>query len=432
MSVGKTSEELWAEARKHLVGGVNSPVRAYRAVGGTPPFIASAEGAAMHSVDGRGYVDFIGSFGPLVLGHSHPAVVEAVREAAARGTSFAAPHEGEVELARTVKELVAGIEKIRFVNSGTEATQSAIRLARGCTGRDLVLKFEGCYHGHVDALLVEAGSGLATFGIASSAGIPAGTARDTIVLPLDDEEALDEAFRLHGGKLAAAIVEPLPANNGLLVQRPEFLERLRDLCSEHGALLILDEVLSGFRVPGVTVGAGLGIEPDLYTLGKVIGGGLPVGAYGGPARLMDQLSPLGPVYQAGTLSGNPLAVAAGLATLRELQENDGWAQLDALGALLDRELGPVLEASDHPYRLVRCGSIFWLAYGDGELPRRSDRFHPNTAEVFGLLHRGLLDRGYMLAPSAYEVGFLSLAHGETALAGFAAAVGDTLAGIAAP
>ncbi len=429
MSAGRTSEELWTEAQRHLVGGVNSPVRAFRAVGGTPPFIADAEGAVMRSVDGRSYVDFIGSFGPLVLGHSHPAVVDAVRDAAARGTSFAAPHEGEVELARTVKELVPGIEKIRFVNSGTEATQSAIRLARGCTGRDLILKFEGCYHGHVDALLVEAGSGLATFGIASSAGIPAAAARDTIVLPLDDEEALDQAFRLHGARLAAAIIEPLPANNGLLVQRPEYLERLRRLCSEHGALLILDEVLSGFRVPGVTVSAELGLEPDLWTLGKVIGGGLPVGAYGGPARWMDQLSPLGPVYQAGTLSGNPLAVAAGLATLRELAACDGWTRLDALGAFLDRKLGPVLEGSGRPYRLIRRGSIFWLAYGDGEPPRRVDRFHPNTAEVFGLLHQGLLERGYMLAPSAYEVGFLSLAHDEDTLTGLATAVGEVLAEI---
>lgn len=432
MSAGPRSEDLWAEAQRHLVGGVNSPVRAYRAVGGTPPFIAEAEGAVMRSVDGRSYVDFVGSFGPLVLGHSHPAVVEAVREAAARGTSFAAPHEGEVELARMVKELVPGIEKIRFVNSGTEATQSAVRLARGCTGRDLVLKFEGCYHGHVDALLVEAGSGLATFGIASSAGIPAATARDTIVLPLDDEEALKEAFRRHGDNLAATIIEPLPANNGLLVQRPDYLQLLRRLCTEHGALLIFDEVLSGFRVPGVTVGAQLGIEPDLVTLGKVIGGGLPVGAYGGPARLMDRLSPLGPVYQAGTLSGNPLAVAGGLATLRELAAGDGWKRMEDQGALLEAGLGPVLEASGHPYRLVRCGSIFWLAYGDGEPPRRADRFHPNTAEVFGLLHRGLLDRGYMLAPSAFEVGFLSLAHDEDALAGFAGAVGEALAEIPAP
>ena len=432
MSAGRSSEDLWTEAQRHLVGGVNSPVRAYRAVGGTPPFIAEAEGAVMRSVDGTTYVDFVGSFGPLVLGHSHPAVVEAVREAAARGTSFAAPHEGEIELARMVKELVPLIEKIRFVNSGTEATQSAIRLARGCTARDLVLKFEGCYHGHVDALLVEAGSGLATFGIASSAGIPAATARDTIVLPLDDEETLEEAFRRHGDNLAAAIIEPLPANNGLLVQRPEYLGLLRRLCTEHGALLIFDEVLSGFRVPGVTVGARLGIEPDLVTLGKVIGGGLPVGAYGGPARLMEQLSPLGPVYQAGTLSGNPLAVAGGLATLRELAAGDGWTRMEDLGALLEGLLGPALEASGHAYRLVRCGSIFWLAYGDGEAPRRADRFHPNTAEIFGLLHRGLLDRGYMLAPSAFEVGFLSLAHDEDALAGFATAVGEALAEIPSP
>ncbi len=432
MSAGTASERLWAEAQRHLVGGVNSPVRAYRAVGGTPPFIVEAAGATMRSADGRTYVDFIGSFGPLVLGHSHPAVVDAVREVAGRGTSFAAPHEGEVDLARTVKELVPGIDRIRFVNSGTEATQSAVRLARGCTGRDLVLKFEGCYHGHVDALLVEAGSGLATFGIASSAGIPAATAADTIVLPLDDDDALHAAFRHHGDRLAAAIIEPLPANNGLLVQRPEYLRLLRRLCTEHGALLILDEVLSGFRVPGVTVGAALGIEPDLWTLGKVIGGGLPVGAYGGPAKWMDQLSPLGPVYQAGTLSGNPLAVAAGLATLRELRAHDGWARMEALGACLDRHLEPVLEASPHPYRLVRRGSIFWLAYGDGDLPRRTDRFHPNTAEVFRLLHRELLDRGFMLAPSAFEVGFLSLAHDEGVLCDFAGAVGDALPGIPAP
>jgi len=411
---------------------VNSPVRAYRAVGGTPPFIARAEGAVMHSVDGRSYVDFIGSFGPLVLGHSHPAVVEAVREAAGRGTSFAAPHAGEVELARLVKELVPLVEKVRFVNSGTEATQSAVRLARGATGRDLVLKFEGCYHGHVDSLLVEAGSGLATFGIASSAGIPAAAARDTIVLPRDDDGALEEAFRRHGPKLATAIIEPLPANNGLLVQRPEYLHRLRELCTEHGALLIFDEVLSGFRVPGVTVGAELGIEPDLVTLGKVIGGGLPVGAYGGPARLMDQLSPLGPVYQAGTLSGNPLAVAGGLATLRELMAHDGFTRMEELGAGLERELGPVLETSGQPWRLVRRGSIFWLTWGGAEPPRRADRFHPNTADVFRLLHRRLLDRGYMLAPSAFEVGFLSLAHDEAVLAGFAAAVGEALAGIPAP
>ncbi len=427
MTAGNASAQLWAEAQRHLVGGVNSPVRAFRAVGGTPPFIDRAEGALMHSVDGTSYVDFIGSFGPLVLGHSHPAVVEAVRQAAARGTSFAAPHEGEVELARMVKALVPAIEKIRFVNSGTEATQSAVRLARGATGRDLLLKFDGCYHGHVDSLLVEAGSGLATFGIASSAGIPAATARDTIVLPLDDDDALDEAFDRHGNRLAAAIIEPLPANNGLLVQRPAYLERLRRLCSEYGALLILDEVLSGFRVPGITVGNRLGVEPDLYTLGKVIGGGLPVGAYGGSAALMDQLSPLGPVYQAGTLSGNPLAVAAGLATLRELDANDGWDRIEQLGAALSRELDAVTAASDHPYQVVRVGSIFWLAYGNSEPPRRADRFHPKTAEVFGRLHRGLLERGFLLAPSAFEVGFLSLAHDERTLNAFAAALRDALA-----
>ncbi len=422
----KTSEELWREARRHLVGGVNSPVRSYSAVGGTPPFIERAEGARMISEDGTEYVDFINSFGPLVLGHAHETVVQAICEAAQRGTSFAAPHRGEVEIAVQIKELIPRIEKVRLVNSGTEAVQSAVRLARGCTGRDLLVKFEGCYHGHVDALLVEAGSGLATFGVASSAGIPEGTARDTVVLPLDDREALAETFAAHGDEIACVILEPLPANNGLLPQRTEFLQQIRDLCDQHGALLVFDEVITGFRSRHGTVGNALGIQPDLYTLGKIIGGGLPVGAYGGPRELMDQLAPLGPVYQAGTLSGNPLAVAAGSATLRAMTQSDGWARLEELGQQLEAAVGPVLEASPHPYSLVRHGSIFWMAYGANEPIRRADAFHPDTARAFRELHGRMLGRGWMLAPSAYEVGFLSLAHTQELMEAFAADLAASL------
>ncbi|MEM1245637.1 MAG: glutamate-1-semialdehyde 2,1-aminomutase [Acidobacteriota bacterium] len=424
--MGTRNEQLWAEAKQHLVGGVNSPVRSFSAVGGTPVFIERAEGARMISEEGREYVDFINSFGPLILGHAHEAVVEAICASARRGTSFAAPHRGEIEIAQQIKARIPQIEKLRLVNSGTEAVQSAVRLARGCTGRDLLLKFEGCYHGHVDSLLVNAGSGLATFGVASSAGIPEGTAKDTLVLPLDDDEGLERVFAEHGPRLAAAIIEPLPANNGLLVQRQEYLQLLRDLCSEHGALLIFDEVISGFRSVHGTVGRAIGIEPDLYTMGKILGGGLPVGAYGGPSEFMDQLAPLGPVYQAGTLSGNPLAVAAGSATLRYLEENSGWKQLDDLGDRLSERMDPVLSESPHPYQLVRHGSIFWLAYGaDGPI-RRADAFHPETAHVFRDLHHQMLQRGWMLAPSAYEVGFLSLAHTEEMIDRFAEAMAESL------
>ena len=314
------SDELHNEALSHLVGGVNSPVRAFKSVHGNPIYFEKASGAHVTDVDGNVLVDFVQSWGPLIHGHSHPEIIGAVHEKMLNGTSFGAPHLGEIELAKKVKQRFPHMDKVRFVSSGTEAVMSAVRLARGYTGRDIIVKFEGCYHGHVDSLMVSSGSGLATFGIASSPGIPHATVATTLICPLDDLEAVDYFFREHGGEIAAVIIEPLPANNGLLVQRPTFLKGLRSLCDEHGALLIFDEVISGFRFKDGSYGELCGVTPDLTALGKVIGGGLPVGAYGARNEIMERLSPLGPVYQAGTLSGNPLAMAAGAKTLDLLTE----------------------------------------------------------------------------------------------------------------
>ena len=328
------SAALYERACEVLPGGVNSPVRAFRAVGGTPLFFRSGGGARFIDEDGNSYLDYVMSWGPLILGHAHPAVVDAVRAAAGRGTSFGAPCAAEVALAEKVVASYPGCEMVRFVSSGTEATMSAVRLARGVTGRSRVLKFDGCYHGHADSLLVKAGSGLATFGTPSSAGVPNVLAELTAVAPLDDDEALDATFAALGGELAAVIIEPVPANAGLLLQRREFLAGLAERTRRAGALLIFDEVISGFRLGPGGAAAQLGITPDLATFGKVIGGGLPVAAYGGRRDLMRHLSPLGAVYQAGTLSGNPLAMAAGLATLETLEREDGWARLDLMGNAL--------------------------------------------------------------------------------------------------
>lgn len=427
MSAGPRSEEVFARALEVLPGGVNSPVRAFRAVGGTPLVLRRGEGALIEDVDGRRYIDFVGSWGPLILGHAHPAVLAAVNGAAANGTSFGAPCEAEVALAEQVLALVPWLEQIRFVSSGTEAVMSAIRLARGATGRSLIVKFSGCYHGHIDHLLVAAGSGLVTFGQPSSAGVPAEFAGLTRVLPLDDPEQAEILFAREGGRIAAVILEPIPANNGLLLQRKEFLETLRRLTRQHGALLIFDEVISGFRVAPGGAAARLGVTPDLATYGKVIGGGLPVGAFGGPRDLMKHLAPEGPVYQAGTLSGNPVAMAAGLATLRTLVESDGWDQLGYLGEELERLLAPVLAASPVPVSLARAGSIFWLSFQAGDPPRRAEAIEPAAAGVYKGLFHALLERGISLAPSAYEVGFLSLAHGVNHLRSFAAALEGALA-----
>jgi glutamate-1-semialdehyde 2,1-aminomutase len=394
-------------------------------VHGNPIYFEKASGAHVTDVDGNLLVDFVQSWGPLIHGHSHPEIIAAVHEKMLNGTSFGAPHLGEIELAKRVKNRFAHMDKVRFVSSGTEAVMSAVRLARGYTGRDILVKFEGCYHGHVDALMVSSGSGLATFGIASSPGIPQDTVATTLICPLDDLEAVEYAFNEHGDNIAAVVIEPLPANNGLLIQRPEFLKGLRALCDQHGALLIFDEVISGFRFQEGSFGDMCGVTPDLTALGKVIGGGLPVGAYGARSEIMEQLSPLGPVYQAGTLSGNPLAMAAGAKTL-DLLDDEAYEYMERLGALLEERLGAVLEKHGNPMRLVRRESLFWLSPGDGDPAIRADQIPSDAAGLYADVHRALLERGYMLAPSAYEIGFISTSHDESHILGMVEAMDDAL------
>ncbi len=429
MSPESRSQALFERARRVIPGGVNSPVRAFRAVGGTPYFVRRAAGAEVEDEDGRTYLDFVGSWGPLVLGHAHPEVLAAVREASARGLTYGAPCAAEVELAEAVVAAYPGLEQVRCVSSGTEAVMSAVRLARGATGRDLLVKFSGCYHGHADHLLVAAGSGLVTFGQPSSAGVPEAFASLTRVLPLDDEAALEDLFASQGDRVAAVIVEPIPANNGLLLQRREFLETLRRVTRAHGALLIFDEVISGFRVARGGAAERFGITPDLATFGKIIGGGMPVGAFGGSTELMSNLAPLGPVYQAGTLSGNPVAMAAGLATLRVLEREHAWARLEELGGELERRLAPVLAAAPVPARLVRLGSLFWLSLQEGEAPRAAEGIDGAAADRYRTIFHALLERGIALAPSAYEVGFLSTAHTSAHLERLASALAETLSAI---
>jgi len=403
------SAAAYERACKVMPGGVSSPVRAFRSVGGTPVYFRDARGSRFHDVDGNEYVDYCMSWGPLVLGHAHPEVVEAVREAASRGLSFGATCTAEYELAERVLAAFPTMDQVRFVSSGTEAVMTAIRLARGVTGRPKILKFEGGYHGHTDAMLVKAGSGLVTFGTSSSEGVPASFAEETLVAPLDDEDALEQIFAAHGDVLAAAIVEPLPGNNGLLEQRPEWLGRLRDLCSTHGALLILDEVISGFRGRFGGYGDAHGVAADLITLGKIIGGGMPVGALAGPRATMDALAPTGDVYQAGTLSGNPVAMAAGIATLDLLATGQPYTQLEAIGQAFDEAIAE-LKPTRPWLRYRRAGSLIWLYLADDDPPRRADRIRPEAVARFNRIHAPLLDAGIYLPPSAYEVLFLSVAH----------------------
>ncbi len=419
------SDALHHEALSHLVGGVNSPVRAFKSVHGNPIYFEKASGAHVTDVDGNVLVDFVQSWGPLIHGHSHSEIIGAVHEKMLNGTSFGAPHLGEIELAKRVKKRFKHMDKVRFVSSGTEAVMSAIRLARGYTGRDILVKFEGCYHGHVDALMVSSGSGLATFGIASSPGIPNDTVATTLICPLDDLEAVEYLFNEHGDDIAAVVIEPLPANNGLLIQRPSFLAGLRRLCDAHGSLLVFDEVISGFRFKEGSYGDLCGITPDITALGKVIGGGLPVGAYGARSEIMEKLSPLGPVYQAGTLSGNPLAMAAGAKTL-DLLDEEAYDRMEALGALLEERMDRVLEKHGYPMRLVRRESLFWLSPGDGEPAIRADQIAKDAGALYADVHRALLDRGYMMAPSAYEIGFLSTSHDESHVIGLVEAMDDAL------
>lgn len=419
------SDLLHDEAVKHLVGGVNSPVRAFKSVYGSPIYFKSAKGAIVTDEDGNELVDFVQSWGPLIHGHANQEIINNIQQKMANGTSFGAPHVGEIDLAKKVKSRISFIEKIRFVSSGTEAVMSAVRLARGYTGRDKIVKFDGCYHGHIDSLLVNSGSGLATFGIASSPGIPADTVSTTIVCPLDDEDLFEHVMKEYGGEIAAVIIEPMPANNGLLIQRKKFIEKIRTYCDKYGCLLIFDEVITGFRFPEGSISGLMKIEPDLITLGKVIGGGLPVGAYGGKAEIMDKLAPIGPVYQAGTLSGNPLAMAAGLSTLN-LLDSEAYEKLENLGSMLENGVRTILGKYNFPMRIVRSSSLFWFSPGTEKIPIRADEIPNNAGSKYLHLHKGLLEKGYMLAPSVYEVGFISTAHNEEHIRGFISALDEVL------
>ncbi len=405
------SRQLFEEARRYLAGGVDSPVRAFRAVGEYPRFIARGAGSHLWDVDGNEYVDYVGSWGPLILGHAHPAVVAAIQEAAERGTSYGAPTELETTLAKLVSHAFPSIEKIRFVNSGTEAAMSALRLARGFTGRDLIVKFDGCYHGHADGLLVKAGSGALTLGTPDSAGVPAAAAASTLSVPYNDLATLARLFATHPDSVAAVIVEPIAGNMGVVPPAPGFLEGLRRLTTEHGALLIFDEVITGFRVALGGVQELTGIRPDLTCLGKIIGGGLPVGAYGGRAEVMALLAPEGPVYQAGTLSGNPLAMSAGIATLTELTRPGTYAALEQRSAALVAGLTDAARAAGVATFATRVGSMFTTFFADGPVVDEASAKRADTRR-YARFFQAMLNGGVYLAPSQFEAGFLSLAHSE--------------------
>ncbi len=401
------SREAYARATEVIPGGVNSPVRAFRAVGGDPIFMERGEGAFLIDLDGNRYLDFCGSWGPLILGHAHPEVVDAVQRATAKGMSFGTATALEVELAEMIICKVPALEMVRFVSSGTEAVMSALRLARGFTRRNKIIKSNGCYHGHSDCLLVKAGSGLVTFGAPSSAGVPEDLVKQTLTAELDDEKQLASYFDQYGKDIAAVIIEPMPANNGLLLQRPEFLRFLRDITTEHGALLIFDEVISGFRVGWGGAAEIYNVNPDLLTFGKVIGGGMPVGAFGGRCEIMEQLAPLGTVYQAGTLSGNPIAMTAGITTLRILERDNIFARLDSLGQHFEHALKTSL--GDAPVSIIRAGSIIWMAM-QSKVPHRAIDIDERGIGTYNAMHRDLLNVGIYLPPSGYEVMFVSAAH----------------------
>jgi glutamate-1-semialdehyde 2,1-aminomutase len=420
------SKRLMDAAGRVIPGGVNSPVRAFRAVGGAPLFIARGEGARLWDVDGRAYIDFVGSWGPLVLGHAAPAVVEAVTEAARRGTSYGAPTALEVEMAETVTAAYPSMEMVRLVSSGTEATMSAIRVARGATGRDLLVKFDGCYHGHADSLLVKAGSGGATFGIPDSKGVPSALAELTLTVGFNDLDAVRDLFRGRGDRIAAVIVEPVAGNMGVVPPAPGFLAGLREVTREHGALLIFDEVITGFRVAYGGAQELYGVRPDLTCLGKIIGGGLPVGAYGGSRAVMSEVAPLGGVYQAGTLSGNPLAVAGGLAAIRALADGRAYARLEALGARLEQGLRDGARKAGVALTVNRVGSMLTGFFCAGPVRDYASARQADTA-AYARFFQAMLARGVYLAPSQFEAAFVSLAHSEADLAATAQAAAEALA-----
>jgi len=420
------SQELFARARAVLPGGVNSPVRAFRAVGETPFFVAAAEGARLTDVDGHTYLDYVGSWGPLILGHRHPVVRDAIAAAVAKGWSYGAPCEAEVELAELVRDRMPALEMVRFVNSGTEATLAALRLARAATGRDLLLKFEGGYHGHGDSFLVKAGSGVATLGLPDSPGVPAALAALTLTVPFNDVAAVEDVFKRQGDRIAAIIVEPYVGNAGFIAPRPEFHPALRALCDRSGALLIFDEVMTGFRVAAGGAQGRLGVRPDLTTLGKIIGGGMPVGAYGGRADLMRRIAPEGPVYQAGTLAGNPVAMAAGIATLRETARPGFYETLETRTASLVQGIADAARRLEVPATAGHAGSLWGVFLTAGPVENYAAARRSDTA-LFARWHREALHRGIFLAPSAFEAGFVSSAHTDRDIADTVAALDAALA-----
>ena len=421
------SHDDFQAACRHIPGGVNSPVRAFRGVGGDPVFFASGEGPCLVDVDGKRYIDYVGSWGPMIAGHAHPEVIHAVQEAAAQGLGYGAPTEIETRMADTLCRLVPSMELVRMVNSGTEATMSAIRLARGFTGHDRIVKFEGCYHGHSDALLVKAGSGTLTLGVPTSPGVPASVAEHTMTLTYNDLDSVAEAFRQVGGGIAAVIVEPVAGNMNCIPPVPGFLEGLRELCSKHGSVLIFDEVMTGFRVARGGAQEHYGVSPDLTTLGKVIGGGLPVGAFGGRRDIMEHIAPLGPVYQAGTLSGNPIALAAGLTTL-ELASADGFhAGLDAAARRLVDGLQSRADASGIPLATNQVGGMFGFFFTDESPVTRFEQVTRCDLDRFQRFYHGMLKAGVYLAPSAYEAGFVSSTHTDAIIDETLAAAGQVFA-----
>jgi glutamate-1-semialdehyde 2,1-aminomutase len=407
--VRANSEELFAEALKHIPGGVNSPVRAFRAVGGQPFFVSKAKGARIWDVDGNELIDYVGTWGPAILGHAHTGIVSAVKAAAENGTSFGIPNPFEVKMAKLICECVPSIQKVRMTNSGTEACMSAIRLARGFTKRDKIIKFDGCYHGHVDSLLVKAGSGALTFGNPDSAGVPAAFTQHTIVLPFNDADAVRSAFAANKDQIAGIIVEPVPGNAGLYLPKPGYLEFLSEITKANGALLIFDEVMTGFRLALGGAQERFKTSPDLTCLGKIIGGGLPVGAFGGRAEIMDLLAPLGPVYQAGTLSGNPLAMAAGITALEELQMTDAYCTLEELAKQLEAGMRDAAKSAKIPVQFNSCGSMFCAYFTNEPVRSLADALKSDRARFAKFFH-GMLDEGVYLAPSQFEAGFISTAH----------------------
>ncbi|MBX7226519.1 MAG: glutamate-1-semialdehyde 2,1-aminomutase [Chitinophagales bacterium] len=427
MYTNHQSEQLFEKAKQLMPGGVNSPVRAFRSVYGTPIFFKNGKGCHVTDEDGNKYIDFCCSWGPLILGHADPDVEEAIIAAVRNGTSFGAPTALENQLAALIIDNHPVVEKIRFVSSGTEAVMSALRLARGYTGKSKIVKFEGCYHGHADSLLVKAGSGLVTFGVSTSAGVPDSFAAETIVLPLNDLEALEQTLLAQQQEIAAIIIEPIPANNGLLLQENNFLTSLRALCTKYGILLIFDEVISGFRVGFSGASGHYNIHPDIVTFGKIIGGGMPVGAYGASVEIMSKVSPDGPVYQAGTLSGNPVAMAAGIAALTKCLQPNFYKDLEDKTSFFIDLIQKEIDKHHYPVHIFHIGSIFWWSFSNADAVRSADEIDANSMDYFKKLHRFLLERGVYFGPSGYEVGFVSAAHEKEDLVEAAMKINEGLA-----